>query len=398
MSTPRGRLAVVFLTVFIDLIGFGLIMPILPGYAQRFGVAGLGFGALLGIYSFMQFLATQILGRLSDRHGRRPILLVTILFSGAGYVLFALAGTYSLLFVARMISGFSGGNISVAQAYIADSTSAADRSRGMGLIGAAFGLGFVVGPALGGLSAHYLGPTAPAWTAALLCAINLVSAWFVLPESLHAEHRSARRLLDFGHVRRAFTNPRLAPVLGWWVVTPIAFSGYMVSTPLYTAAAFGWRERELGWFFAVVGITASAVQGYFFGRLSRRWGDRALLITGTAGMILGIAVVPFVPSALALYGWTFVLAFANSIASPAASGLVSRFSDAAEQGTMLGAAQAVAALGRMLGPVLVGGLYDALGPRSAFLIAATIMIGAWASSVRIPHEDPGSLNLPPRAA
>src|SRR6185503_7243472 len=156
MPTSRARLSVIFLTVFIDLVGFGLIMPILPGYAQRFGFAGFGFGALLGIYSLMQFLATQILGRLSDQHGRRPLLLITILFSGAGYVLFALAGSYGMLFFARLISGFSGGNISVAQAYIADVTSPAERSRGMGMIGAAFGLGFVVGPALGGLAGHYL--------------------------------------------------------------------------------------------------------------------------------------------------------------------------------------------------------------------------------------------------
>lgn len=387
MPTSRARLSVIFLTVFIDLVGFGLIMPILPFYAQKFGVAGFGFGALLGIYSLMQFLATQILGRLSDQHGRRPLLLITILFSGAGYVLFALAGSYSALFIARLISGFSGGNISVAQAYIADVTSPAERSRGMGMIGAAFGLGFVVGPALGGLAAHYLGPTAPAWTAAVLCAVNLVSAWFVLPESLHADHRSTRPLFDFTHLRRAVTHPQMAPVIGWWIFAPLAFSGYMVATPLYTATAFGWHEKELGWFFTIVGITAAAVQGYFFGRLTRRFGDRPLLITGTAGMVLGILIVPFAPTALALYAWTFMLAFSNSIAAPAASGLVSRFAGPAEQGTMLGAAQALSALARFLGPVSIGKVYDAWSPRAAYFIAAGIMLIACFSTTRIPAEE-----------
>jgi len=242
----------------------------------------------------------------------------------------------------------------------------------------------VVGPALGGLAGHYLGTSAPAWTAAVLCAVNLVSAWFVLPESLHADHRSTRPLLDFGHLRRAFTHPQMAPVIGWWAFAALGFSGYMVATPLYTTVAFGWHERELGWFFTVVGITAAAVQGYFFGRLSRRWGDRTLIIFGTAGMILGIAVVPFVPSAAALYAWTFMLAFANSVAAPAASGLVSRFAGPAEQGTMLGAAQAISGLGRLLGPVSVGYVYDALGPRTAYGIAATLMAVAWASTTRIP--------------
>src|SRR6185503_11815364 len=162
------------------------------------------------------------------------------------------------------------------------------------------------------------------------------------------------------------------------------FSGYMVATPLYTGTAFGWHEKELGWFFTVVGITAAAVQGYFFGRLSRRFGDRALLITGTGGMVLGILIVPFAPTAAAMYAWTFMLAFSNSIAAPAASGLVSRFAGPAEQGTMLGSAQAVSALGRMLGPVSVGRAYDAWGPRTAYFIAAAVMLIACISTTRVP--------------
>src|SRR5438128_1099129 len=183
MPASRSRLGVIFLTVLIDLIGFGIIMPILPLYAQRFGAQGIGYGALVFIFSAMQFVATALLGRLSDRIGRRPILLTTMVFNAAGYVLFALAPSYALLFVARVISGFASGNISAAQAYVADITSPAERARGMGTIGAAFGIGFVLGPMIGGLADHYLGHLAPGLIAAGLppgpgpCASAGCSGW-----------------------------------------------------------------------------------------------------------------------------------------------------------------------------------------------------------------------------
>src|SRR3989442_2101269 len=155
MLTSRSRLSVIFFTVFIDLVGFGIVLPILPYYAQHFGARGLLFGMLVGAYSGMQFLATAVLGRLSDRVGRRPILLTTMVINAAGYVLFALAGSYRVLFVARLVSGFSGGNISAAQAYVPDVTTPPERSQGMGIVGAAFGLGCIVGQAIGGIAPPY---------------------------------------------------------------------------------------------------------------------------------------------------------------------------------------------------------------------------------------------------
>src|SRR5436190_6962204 len=183
MPTTRSRVAVIFFTVLIDLIGFGIIIPILPYYAQRFGAGGLGLGALLGVFSAMQFVATAILGRTSDRIGRRPILLATMLVNALGYVLFAAAHSYVVLFFARVVSGFAGGNISAAQAYMADITSPAERSRGMGIIGAAFGIGFSIGPAIGGFAAHF-GTAAPGLVAVALSLANFVSAYLILPESL----------------------------------------------------------------------------------------------------------------------------------------------------------------------------------------------------------------------
>lgn len=386
MPATRARFAIIFGTVLIDLIGFGIIIPILPYYAQRLGAGGLGLGALLGVYSAMQFLATAFLGRTSDRVGRRPILLTTMLVNALGYVLFAAAHSYAVLFVARVVSGFAGGNISAAQAYVADITSPAERSRGMGIIGAAFGLGFIIGPAVGGLSAHYLGPSAPGLVAAGLSLANFVSAYLILPESLGQEHRASHAVWDFSHIGAAIRSPRLAPLMLAWALAPFAFSGYTVALPLWAGRALGWHEQQLGWLFTVIGATAAVVQGVAFGSLSRRVGDRALLIVGGFGMALGIAVVPALHSSGALYGWTVVLAFSNSVFGPAATGLVSVFADPTEQGTVLGAAQALSALGRLLGPLVMGRVYDA-AYGAAFLVAGVVMGVGGLVCFRVPHVE-----------
>jgi multidrug resistance protein len=385
MPAARSRLAVIFFTILIDLIGFGIIIPILPYYAQRLGAGGFGLGVLLGVFSLMQFVATALLGRTSDRVGRRPILLATMLFNAAGYLLFAAAQSYPVLFVARVVSGFAGGNISAAQAYVADITTPSERSRGMGIIGAAFGLGFIIGPAVGGLSAHYLGPAAPGLVAAGLSLANFVSAYFVLPESLRDEHRAVREIWDFSHLGDALRHPRLAPLMMAWALAPLAFAGYTVALPLWAGVAFGWREQELGWLFTIIGATAAVVQGYLFGKLAARVGERSLLVAGLFGMALAIAVIPALHSSAALYGWTVVLAFSNSIFGPAATGLVSVFADPTEQGTVLGAAQALGALGRLLGPVVIGKVYDG-SPGAAFLLAGAVMALGGMVSLRVPKR------------
>jgi predicted MFS family arabinose efflux permease len=382
----RSRLGVIFLTVFIDLVGFGLIIPILPYFAQRLGVAGLGFGALIGAFSLMQFVATVALGRLSDRFGRRPILLAAIAIGTAGYLTFAAAHAYWLLLLARMVSGFAAGNLSVAQAYIADVTSPAERSRGMGLVGAAFGLGFIVGPALGGFAGHHGGPVAVGLVAASLCVANLISAYFLLPESLHADHRKVRRLLDAEHLVRGLSDPALRPAFLVFAILPLSFSGYMVAIPLYTERVFGWGERELGAMFTLVGFVAAVVQGYLFGKISRHVSDHHLAVAGTIGMAVPIAVMPFTQHAGVVYAWVFVLAFGNSLAAPALTGLISTLAGPTEQGAMLGAAQSLSALGRFTGPFVFGGLYDWWGPAPAFLASAAVMgLGALVAT-RLPSK------------
>ncbi|HEV8399441.1 MAG TPA: MFS transporter [Gemmatimonadales bacterium] len=374
MATNRARLGVIFFTVLVDLIGFGIVMPILPVYAQRFGAHGIGYGALIFVFSAMQFLATALLGRMSDRIGRRPILLTTMVLNAAGYILFAFAPSYWWLFAARVISGLASGNIAAAQAYVADITTPAERSRGMGLIGAGFGIGFVLGPMIGGLADHYIGHSAPGLIAAGLSILNFFSASVILRESLAVEHRTTRPLFDFGHMVEALGRKQLRPLMLVWLLAPFAFSGYTVVLPLHTALAFSWGAKDLGWLFVVIGVVAALVQGFLFGKIEKRTGARALLIVGLFGMAISIAAVPYAGSSLLVYAWTVPLAFTNSLFSPAASGLVSIYADPTEQGTILGAAQAFAALGRTIGPLAAGWAYDTFGSFTSYLAAAGVML------------------------
>ena len=397
MPASRARLGVIFFTVLIDLIGFGIVLPILPVYAQRFGAHGIGYGALIFVFSAMQFLATALLGRVSDRIGRRPILLTTMLINAAGYVLFAFAPSYWWLFAARVISGCASGNISAAQAYVADITTPAERSRGMGLIGAAFGIGFVLGPLIGGLADHYIGHLAPGLIAAGLSIINFFSANAILVESLAHEHRTTRPLFDFGHMAEALGRKQLRPLMLVWLLAPFAFSGYTVVLPLHAAAAFSWGAKDLGWLFVVIGVIAAIVQGFVFGRIERRTGARFLLIVGLFGMAISIAAVPYLGSSMLVYIWTVPLALSNSLFSPAASGLVSIYADPTEQGTILGAAQAFAALGRSAGPLAIGWAYDGLDSRSSFLLAGGVMLLGGVISLwlgRVSHT-PVTSSAPP---
>ena len=389
MPASRARTGVIFFTVLIDLIGFGIVLPILPFYAQRFGAAGQGYGYIIGVFSLMQFVATALLGKLSDRIGRRPVLLTTMIVNAVGYTLFAFAGSYWVLFLSRVVSGFAGGNISAAQAYMADITTPAERSRGMGVVGAAFGIGFSLGPAIGGFSAHYLGPSAPGLVAVGLSLANFVSAYFILPESLKQENRVRRPLFDLRHIVEAVARPKLRPLMIVWALTPVAFAGYTVALPLYASKMLHWTERDLAILFTIIGVTAAAVQGYFFGKIARHTGERALVIAGTFGMAVSIAIIPYLPSSALLYGWTFVLAFANSIFAPAATGLVSVYADPTEQGTVLGAAQAIAALGRTAGPPLIGTIYDVVNRDAAFFVAGAIMVLAGVAAMSLAPTRPG---------
>src|SRR6185312_2428373 len=294
----RSPLVVIFTTVFIDLVGFGIVIPVLPFYAEgtRFNATPRTVGLLFASYSVMQLIFSPILGRLSDKHGRRPVLLISIIGTGIGFLILGFANTLILLFVGRILDGITGGNISTAQAYIADITTPENRAKGMGLIGAAFGLGFVFGPAIGGILTRW-GVAVPFFFAAGLCFANALLLYFTLPETVTRDHparTSAAGGRGLGQLIQSFADRRLAYVLIIYFLFIVAFSIMTTSFSLFTMFRFGYDAQHTGYLFAYVGILAVIVQGGLIGRLVKRFGEMTLVIAGAFLFAGSLFAVPFV--------------------------------------------------------------------------------------------------------
>lgn len=345
---------ILFLTVFIDLVGFGIIIPILPLYAEHFNASPIAIGWLTGIYSGMQIIFTPILGKLSDRFGRRPILITSIAGTAAGFALMGLARALPLLFVARILAGITGGNISIPQAYIADVTAPDERSRSMGLIGAAFGLGFTFGPLIGGILSS-ISYSAPFYFAAGLAVVNALLVYLILPESLSRKHHALPH--EDAPVAEVFRHGH-----GWMFAIVVAtyfflIAGFAIMTTLFalfTEKRFGYDARTNGYLFGFVGILSVVVQGGLIGRMVKLFGEVTL---ARIGMLLTAASLAFLPLCNNL---TFLLiacaglSFGSGFASPPLSGLASQMIDRSWQGRALGIMQSAGSTGRLLGPLLGG--------------------------------------------
>lgn len=358
MTARRSSLAIIFGIVFIDLVGFGIVIPVLPLYAEQFGASPLVIGLLLGIYSAMQCVCAPLLGKLSDRVGRRPVLLFSIIGTSIGFLLMGLAHTLWLLFLARIIDGATGGNISTAQAYIADVTPPEERSRGMGLIGAGFGLGLIFGPAIGGLLSHF-SLAAPFLFAALLAAINAVLVYALLPESLSKEHRSQGRAQpSLAELFRSANGRSLAVVMATYFCTTVAFSLLTATYPLFTARRFGYHATQNGYLFAFLGIIGAIIQGGLLGRLIKASSDKAVMVVGTIVLTLSMFALPLGSTAAVLLLTTAGIAVGHGLVAAPLNGLASKGVGTAAQGRVLGAMQSAASLARIIGPVLGGWLLN----------------------------------------
>jgi DHA1 family tetracycline resistance protein-like MFS transporter len=396
MAKSRSPLVIIFITVFIDLVGFGIVIPVLPLYASRFGASPLVIGLLLGVYSAMQFIFAPVLGRLSDRVGRRPVLLFSMVGTSLGFMLMGLAGSLELLFIARIIDGITGANISTAQAYIADVTPPDKRSRGMGLIGAAFGLGFIVGPAIGGLMSQ-VSLAAPFFFAAGLAAANALALYFLLPESLSAERRrEARRRASIGQVFRESGSWQLAAVMATYFFATVAFALLTAIYPLFTQRRFGLDATHNGYIFAYLGLLGAIIQGGLLGRLLKAFSDKSLAVAGTAILTVSMFALPESRQVWMLLMASTGLAVGNSLVTPTLNGLASRSVYAAWQGRVLGILQSFASLARIIGPVLGGFLLGrdsnvdpSLYGRSPFWTGGVIMLIAFglALTVTTPVND-----------
>lgn len=358
-------LIIIFITVFIDLVGFGMVIPILPFYANTppFNATPVQIGFLVSIYSWMQFFFSPVLGKLSDKYGRRPILFISLLGSAVGYFVIGLAGTLTLVFLGRIISGITGGNISTAQAYIADVTSKENRAKGMGLFGAAFGLGFIFGPALAGILSKY-GVNIPFYFAAGLSLVNAIALFFILPESLkpaqlgHQPERKNRIV----ELVSSFADPRFSIINLVYFLLVTAFSIMTYAFVLYTAFRFGYTAEQNGYLFAFVGVISIIAQGFLFNIVVKRFGESRLIISGCVLMVASLFAVPFVgPAYGGLTGLLVgiaVLSFGNAFASPSLTSLTSKIANEQEQGKSLGVMQSGASLARAVGPTIGGFLLN----------------------------------------
>jgi multidrug resistance protein len=369
----RSPLAVIFFTVFLDLLGFGLVIPILPLYAKTLHASDVETGFLLAIYSVMQLFFSPILGRLSDSAGRRPILLISIFGSCGSQLGYALAPSFPWLVVARAFAGICGANVTAAQAYIADVTDAKERAAGMGLLGSAMGLGFVFGPTLGGLLGQR-SPTLPFFVASGLAALNLILALIILREPRPAGERTQARTLTWEGLARTVSLPRLRTLMLLFFVVTFGFANLEGTFSLYLERQFGYGRRETSYLFAYIGVLMVIVQGVIVRRLAPRIGERRLIITGTALMGAGFLMQVVIGSSVPLLFCAIaVVAIGNGLNTPSLSSLISRAASGEHQGGVLGVAQACGALARIVGP-LVGTWTLGFGVATPYATGAAVML------------------------
>ena len=370
-----------FLIVFVDLVGFGLVIPLLPFYALRFAASPQQLTVLLAIFSLMQLFTAPLWGRLSDRVGRRPVLMVSMAASVLAYLWIGSATALWMLFAARALAGACAGNIAAAQAYIADITKPEDRAKGMGLIGAAFGLGFIIGPALGGLLAGHDPATAdvqtPAWVAAGLSFVALCGVFLLLRESLPADRRGIGRT-SRGRVSAildVLRRPVLSRLILIFFLVILAFAGMESTFALWAVEQFGWGPAQVGYVFSYVGILSAILQGGLIGTLTRRFGEERLLLCGLALIGIGLLIMPLARSVPLLAPAISALALGMGLMQPSLNSLISRRAGREEQGEVLGVSQSVGSLSRVLGPAAAGFLFGEFGRNAAFLWGA-VLVGA----------------------
>ena len=368
----------IFLIVFIDMLGFGLILPLLPYYAETYGASDTVVGLLVASYAAAQLIGAPILGRLSDRFGRRPILLLSLIGTLLGFLLLGFAKTLLILFAARILDGLTGGNISVAQAYISDVTDAKNRAKGLGMIGAAFGLGFIIGPASGGLLSQW-GYAVPAFVAAGLVTINLLMVAFWLPESLTPEKRASmterKPAVTLTALFAALKRPFSGPLLITRFFFGLAFAIFQTIFALYALRRFNLGATETGFILTYVGVLAAVVQGGLVGRLSDRYRDDILITVSVAIMALSLLGWALAPSVIVLLIILAPTSFAGGVLNTVLSSALTKAVEPQEIGGILGLSASIESLTRVIAPTLGGILLGRIGTWAPGAFGTALLAG-----------------------
>lgn len=392
-------LLVIFLTVFIDLIGFGICLPLLPKYAERYGAQGWKIGAAMGVYSLMQLVFAPWWGQLSDRIGRRPVLLVSNFGSIVAYGLFGLSAQFVgetgfwILVGSRVFAGICGANLSVASAFIADVTTPEKRSKGMGLIGMAFGLGFILGPVLGSQAFKHFGLAGPGVVAAVICAINFVLGCIILPETRKKDAAPPIQRPRLEQIRHVLAMKEVGFLIGIYFLGTFAFTSFESTLPLLLNAKLSFDEEHVGYVFAFCGIMAAMVQGGGIGRLVKSFGERRLIGASLIVVAISLVLMPLANTLATLLGALAVFAIGSGINRAPTMGLISQLSPADEQGTTLGVAQSAGTLARVLGPTVATTLYDLWLPAPYLACATIALLAGLLAALRLM----GSTAKPPSA-
>ena len=404
MPAKRSAHLAIFITVLVDLIGFGILIPILQPFAQKYGASDTQAMWLMGIYSLMQFVFSPILGRISDRTGRRPVIIASLIGSMLGYLIIAQAAnpvlsmdgklSLALLFAARVVTGICGASFSTAQAYLADITAPEKRAGVMGMIGAAFGIGFVLGPVIGGMASHTpLGPSLPFYIAAAMSVGNAAYCWKKLPESLPPERRGAPRArASIAGTLRRMKHTTFPAVLTANFLLIMSFSIMTAAFVIWTGRELGYSVMQTGLIFGFIGMIAIIIQGGLIRRIAKNGNEARLAFAGTLCMVVSLALLPVAKGVAALLAVTALMSVGNSLATPTLNTLASKCGTVQTQGETMGAMSGAGSLGRFFGPFIAGWVLYALPGRydCAFWIASGIMALTSVAVLRIRASAPAA--------
>ncbi len=391
LARPRFRLSpslVIILTIFIDITGFGIVIPLLPFYATSFQAGSAALGILVASFSGMQFVFAPLLGRLSDRAGRKPILMISIVTSAMSFVLFAVANSFFVLLLSRLVAGMAT-ETAIAQAYMADVTPEEDRAAGMGRLGAAFGVGFIIGPAIGGALSVF-GFWVPGAAAVILTLLNLLFVFFLLPESLDRgqeglQMESYVKGGYFGGWRSALATPLIGATLIVVFIIILAFSAIPVIAPLLGVSFFNLGAVEMSYVFMYIGLVQIVLQGFLFGKLARRFSEEKFIAFGPLLMSVGMFMMPMVPNILTFLVSITMIALGIGVLDAAVPSFISKRTLKSEQGGMLGVSQSVSSIARVPGPLIGGFVFEFVGLMAPFLLSSALLVVAFILGCRIFH-------------